>query len=239
MLENERHSPKTPSRGVLFDFDGTMGRSLSTWASAYGDALRHHGVDLAHDELIDCCFHRPQHEVIAQHGVADPHGFKELVWESVRLRVDEVDPYPHFVETLHALRSAGYRVAVVSNSRKVNIEPVLVRWGIYDLFDAIVTIDDVTHGKPDPEAVHHALNRLNVSPSEAYIVGDSTVDIRAGHRAGIKTIAFSPDENWRFLALETLKETSPSHVVHSYRELRALLGADIEPQDLKKPLTIP
>lgn len=223
MLDTKAPHAHTP-RGVLFDFDGTMGRSLGTWATAYGDALRHHGVELSHTELIECCFHRPQHEVIAQHGVSDPEAFKELVWERVRQRVDEVEPYPHFVETFHALRGLGYKIAVVTNSRRVNIEPVLTRWGIHDHFDAIITIDDVSHGKPDPEAVHHALNQLNVSPSEAYIVGDSTVDIRAGHRAGIKTIAFSPEENWPFLALETLKETAPSHVVHSYQELHALLN---------------
>lgn len=226
MLDTKSHSPCLPSRGVFFDFDGTMGRSLATWASAYGDALRYHGVELAHEDLIDCCFHRPQHEVIAQHGLSDPHSFKELVWESVRQRTHEVDPYPHFVETFHALRGAGYRMAVVSNSRRVNIEPVLIRWGIHDLFDAIVTIDDVTHGKPDPEALHHALNKLKLSPSETFMVGDSTVDIRAGHKAGLKTIAFSPEENWRFVALETLRESSPSHVVHSYLELRALLSKD-------------
>lgn len=224
MLETKTTQVNGTARGVLFDFDGTIGQSLGTWATAYGDALRHHGVELPHDELIDCCFHRPQSEVIARHGLSDPTAFKALVWESVRLRGHEVEPYPHFVETFHALREAGYRLAVVSNSRRAAIEPVLTRWGIHDLFDAIITIDDVAHGKPDPEAVHHALNKLNVSPSQTYIIGDSTVDIHAGHRAGIKTIAFSPEENRRFLALEALQEASPSHVVYSYKELRTLLN---------------
>jgi pyrophosphatase PpaX len=115
-------------------------------------------------------------------------------------------------------------MAVVTNSRRATVQPVLSRWQLEHLFDAVLTIDDVSHGKPDPEMIHRALNMLNISPSHAYIIGDSKSDVIAGKRAGIKTIAFSPQDNWKYLALEALRFTEPSHLVHSFGELWDVLG---------------
>lgn len=211
------------SRAVLFDFDGTMGRTLHMWRDAYDESLKERGIQLDRCELIDNCFHRSQREVIAELAITDPEIFKESVWSRVRALVEHVEPYPDLLDVLGVFREQGFKIGIVSNSRRENIEPILARWGIADHFDVIITIDDVSNGKPDPEAIHHAINRLNVSPSSTFYVGDWDTDVHAASRAGAKTVAFSPDENREFLPLEVLQRAAPHHVVDSHKSLGQLL----------------
>jgi len=210
-------------RGVLFDFDGTLGVTLPSWTGAFGAAMREHGFSPTEEELIHFCFHSCTDEVLQIHGIGDGTRFKEHVWATVVEHMGSVDHYPLIPETLEALRDAGIRMAVVTNSRRVAVEPVLRRWNLHHHFEEIITIDDVSHGKPDPEMIHHALNRLNLSPSHTYIIGDSKADVNAGKRAGIRTIGFSPEENWKYLAFDALRNLEPSHVIHSYQELWEIL----------------
>jgi phosphoglycolate phosphatase-like HAD superfamily hydrolase len=67
------------------------------------------------------------------------------------------------------------------------------------------------------------MNKLNVSPSATFYVGDWDTDVHAASRAGAKTVAFSPNENREFLPLEVLQQAKPHHVVDSHRGLRELL----------------
>ncbi len=213
-------------KAVLLDFDGTMGRTLGAWLAAYRETMVDHGVTASDEDLIAYCFHHDQRDVMAALSITKTDEFRERVWDKVPHHMSTVEPYPEMIETLNSLRESGYKLGIVTNSRRLVIEPMLRRWEINDHFDTVVTIDDVTHGKPDPESIHRAINILNVSPSQTYIVGDSIVDVHAGQRAGIRTVAFSPEENWKFTALESLRMTNPSHLVHSYTDLRVILGLD-------------
>jgi HAD superfamily hydrolase (TIGR01509 family) len=186
--------------------------------------MREHGITPTEEELIDYCFHSCTDEVIRNHGIGDGARFKERVWATVVEHMGSVDHYPLIPETLNALREEGFKMAVATNSRRVAVEPVLRRWNIHHHFDAIITIDDVSYGKPDPEMIHRALNLLQLSPAHTYIVGDSRADVNAGKKANIKTIAFSPEENRKYLAFDVLRDLQPSHLIHSYEGLWDVLG---------------
>lgn len=213
-----------PTRAMLFDFDGTLGITLPSWTRAFGDTMREHGINPTEEDLITYCFHSCTDEVIRNHGITDGERFKERVWATVVEHMRSVDHYPLIPETLNALREEGFKMAVVTNSRRAAVEPVLRRWNLHHHFDAVITIDDVSHGKPDPEMIHHALNRLNLSPSHTYIIGDSRADVNAGKRAGIRTIGFSPEANWKYMAFDALRDLEPSHLIHSYDDLWNVLG---------------
>ncbi len=226
-LSKEAKAP----RAVLFDFDGTMGRTLHVWRDAYQASLVERGIELEASELINNCFHRSQREVVKTLAISDPEEFKESIWARVRAKMEAVEPYPGFLEALRHIRENGFKTAIVTNSRRANVEPILARWNIQELFEAIITIDDVANGKPDPEAVHHAINRLNVSPCDTFFVGDWDSDVHAAGKAGAKTIAFSPDENKEFLSLEELKRSNPTFIVESYAALRELLLPKTTPRE--------
>ena len=64
----------------------------------------------------------------------------------------------------------------------------LGRAGLLDLFDTIVTRDDVTHPKPHPEPYLLAAHRLAVAPARCIALEDSHSGVRAAHAAGMQTI---------------------------------------------------
>jgi phosphoglycolate phosphatase-like HAD superfamily hydrolase len=53
--------------------------------------------------------------------------------------------------------------------------------------------------------------------------------MNAGKRAGIRTIGFSPSENWKYMAFDKLRHLEPSHLIHSYQELWEVLGLPKRP----------
>lgn len=186
-------------------------------------ALQTRGIELTHEEIITCCFHTPQKEVMREYAIGDEEQFKDSVWENVASLIHTATPYPQTNETLREMRTLGYRLAVVTNSRRAIVEPILLAWDMHHLFDTIVTREDVSHGKPEPQMLHQALNTLNSSPHRAVMVGDSSADILAGQRAGVETVAFSPPENHPYAFRHQLEELNPSHIVDSYDALREIL----------------
>lgn len=220
-------------QAVLFDFDGTLGRSLHHWAEAYRGALSEHGVSMEYTEARRACFSSAHSTGAHLNEIKDRNAFKELVWERVLGRMSLVDTYPDVVETLQQLRSRSFSTGVVTNSRRGHVHPVLQRWDLVHSFDVMIAIEDVSKGKPDPEAIHQALEQLKIPTASAWMIGDSLADIDAGNAAGLRTIAFSPPENHEFAKPEDLRAAKPTHVAHSYREVQHIIltATPIKSQD--------
>ena len=54
--------------------------------------------------------------------------------------------------------------------------------------EASTSSDDADHSKPDPDIIHAALERLNLSPAQVILLGDTPYDVEAGTRAGAKVV---------------------------------------------------
>lgn len=60
--------------------------------------------------------------------------------------------------------------------------------GIYDYFNTIIALDDITHAKPHPEPVLRAMENLHAAANTTLMVGDNTHDIESGQHAGVFTL---------------------------------------------------
>ncbi|MCX7854339.1 MAG: HAD family hydrolase, partial [Caldilineales bacterium] len=94
---------------------------------------------------------------------------------------------PGVEATLQRLKPT-YRLALVTTRDREAVGHFLQRNGLADLFDAVVTRDDVRRLKPHPEPVILAAQRLGLTPQECLMVGDTAVDIQAGGAAGARTV---------------------------------------------------
>ncbi len=99
--------------------------------------------------------------------------------------------YPHVRETLGFLHSQGVSMGIFTSRRAASVVPTLKYGEIDTFFNAIIAGDQIQSGKPHPEGVHKALLALGVKPHEAFMVGDTDLDILAGKNASTKTIAVS------------------------------------------------
>ncbi|HEU4557366.1 MAG TPA: HAD family hydrolase [Longimicrobium sp.] len=187
MSDPDPHFPKA----ILFDLDGTLIDTYRLYTESYGRAMepflgrrptveevvarnpaseRRFLVDWLGQEQGEAC-----HAAFRTH-YAELHGaLADGMYDGVR-------------EMLAALRSAGYPLGIVTGKGRHAWE-VTERELDLGSWDVVVTDDDVTEPKPEPEGLLHAVRALGIDPADAVYAGDSLVDLRAGRAAGMRTAA--------------------------------------------------
>jgi pyrophosphatase PpaX len=206
---------------VLFDFDGTIVDSGAMILASFRHATRTVlEREIPDAELAAAVGGSTIHD---QMRAFDPQRVDELVAvyrEHNTPLHDELEPFDGVQQLLADLRAEGRRLGIVTAKRRKTID---LAFGVLDLerhFDAVVTADDTTKHKPDPEPVREALRRLDAEPSDAAFVGDSPFDMGAGKAAGVFTVGVG----WGGLHQEdALREAGADAIVHSFEELRGLL----------------
>jgi beta-phosphoglucomutase family hydrolase len=100
-----------------------------------------------------------------------------------------IRPLPGVIEWLTELRRHEVRCAIGSSTHRLNIQTILTVLGFGDWFTAIVTAEDVSHGKPDPEVFLTAAEQIGLDPNLCVVFEDAFVGIEAAHRGGMKVVA--------------------------------------------------
>jgi pyrophosphatase PpaX len=90
-------------------------------------------------------------------------------------------------EGLQQLKLSGYKIGLVTNKQRNLVFKSSQFRSIANLFDTIVTVDDVTIGKPSPEPIIKAIHILEVRPKQVVMVGDSRYDVLSAHAAHVKS----------------------------------------------------
>ncbi len=110
---------------------------------------------------------------------------------------------PGVFEILNFLQEHNYKIALATSTNKANVMKYLEEAGITHYFQAIVTGDMVTHGKPDPEIYLKACKELYSLPEVSLAVEDSPNGLKAAYHAGMKPVMvpdlIQPDEELKKL----------------------------------------
>jgi beta-phosphoglucomutase-like phosphatase (HAD superfamily) len=187
-------SPPMPFSALLFDCDGTLVDTLQAYEHAWTKAFGAHGMTMAPSWYRERTGLSPEALVEAAAGEAE-----ELDAEAIQSTAIQ-----HFVELVELVKGNERVVAVarahhgsipmgvVSGGPRVAVQAALERAGILDLFDALVTIEDVDQGKPAPDLYLLALNRLNMEPAECVAYEDTDEGVAAARSAGIRCIDVRP-----------------------------------------------
>jgi len=85
--------------------------------------------------------------------------------------------------------SKHYDLAITTTRDREDVEAFVQRFGLEDHIRLIVSRQDVRRLKPHPQPIWRAAERLGLEPQQCIVVGDTTVDVRAGKRAGAMTVA--------------------------------------------------
>jgi putative hydrolase of the HAD superfamily len=111
--------------------------------------------------------------------------------EHVRANLWSVLP-AEVVPALERLRSAGYRLGLISNTED-NLRPVLARTRLAAYFESLVLSSEVGSEKPDPAIFQEALRQMAVSPANAIFVGDFySIDVVGARGVGMTPILIDP-----------------------------------------------
>ena len=128
--------------------------------------------------------------------------------------------FPGTRSTLRYLASKDVRLAVLTNSGRASTTDALSRAGIADMFEFVLTRDEVKSMKPDANGVTKALSLLRLPQSSVTYVGDSVYDITAAKSVGLKVVSVATGN----YSEERLKAEGADQVLRSITELPGALG---------------
>ncbi len=94
-------------------------------------------------------------------------------------------PFEGIPETLQRLKDAGLRLGIVTSRTREEFKKSVVRFDFVRKFEVIICADDTKQHKPDAEPLLAALEKLDLTPSRALYVGDSTYDMACAKAAGV------------------------------------------------------
>lgn len=174
---------KNQNIGCLFDLDGVLIDSERMYTKIW-EAIEEQwptGIDNFAYKIKGTTL-----EDILDHYFPDKDVRSKVVDELYRLEGLMIyTPMPGAVELLEALRSRDIPVALVTSSNDLKMQHL---WsdmpGLKDMFDVIITGDEVTHSKPNPEGYLTAAARLGVDPQRCAVFEDSLQGVKAGKAAG-------------------------------------------------------
>jgi beta-phosphoglucomutase family hydrolase len=181
-------------KAVIWDMDGVIADTAPFHFLAWQKAAQDRGIAFSEDDFRET-FGKRNPEIIAEKfgkdippqeidGIA---GRKEELFR--RIAAQSIKPFPGVLNLMLSLRSAGWKMALVSSTPAENIKLVTRSLEINSLFDTIVSDKDVLRGKPDPEGFLLAAERLGVAPGNCVVIEDAIAGVRAAKNAGMKCIA--------------------------------------------------
>jgi len=109
---------------------------------------------------------------------------EKLFFEYYAQIVTESKPYPQVLESLQALKNAGFRLACVTNKSGRFTVPLLEASNLLQYFELVVSGDTLAKKKPEPDQIFYICEKLGVAIDEVVLIGDSNTDITAARNAG-------------------------------------------------------
>jgi len=196
-------------RAIIFDMDGVICDSEPLHMQAFQEILKGDGVMITDQEYYDKylahddrgsfesalqAHNRPLPDLKAMNALlsAKARAFDELMKERMVI-------YPG-AESFVKKAAIKFSVALASGARRLEVEYVLKKAKIRDIFSAIVSADEVKNGKPQPEAFERALALMNqmrldgtteILASHTLVIEDSPRCIRTAKALGMKTVGMA------------------------------------------------
>ncbi|MCH7227714.1 HAD family hydrolase [Haloferula sp. A504] len=179
---------------VIFDCDGTLVNSMPAHFAAWCEALAYYGAaNVFQEDVFYAMGGRPTTDIVVE--LNDEYGLK-LDPEAVAMKKREaflgqlhtLDGIDEVVALARSLRGK-LPMAVATGGTRLVIEKTLQALELSDLFDEVVTADDVRVGKPAPDIYLKAAELLGVAPGKCLAFEDAPAGIMAAQRAGMQVIA--------------------------------------------------
>jgi len=175
---------------LLFDCDGTLVDTMGLYRICWRQVFGRHGFEMT-DEWFDTWAGHSTGPFVR---AAFPNGPDDLIATVTREGHDLFLESTHLLEPLEQVVTIAREnhgrlpLAVVSGGPRVTVMESLRAVGIVDLFDVIVTADDVEHGKPAPDAYVRAARDLGVDPALCVAFEDTDSGMSSAQGAGIPVI---------------------------------------------------
>ena len=211
---------RSSAKAVIWDMDGVIADTAPYHLKAWQEVFRKRGVDFTEEDFIhsfgqrnDTIIRNDLGREVSQDEMDTIAKDKE---ESFRQRIRQnLKPLPGVIKLIKSLAKSGVKLALASSAPMENIQLLIGGLGISDYFQTIVTDQDVTEGKPNPQVFLLAAQRLGLEPKDCIVIEDAVAGVSAAKKAGMLCLAITnthPRASLREadLIVDTLEEVSVS-----------------------------
>src|SRR3990170_5660445 len=217
-------------KAVIFDLDGTLASfnlDYKTLRALVKNYLVNKGVPASILSLNESIFEMLRKTDVWAKNSGQPAKFIEeaqretwAIAEKYELEAaSRTNLLPGVLDTLKTLRRLRLKVGLCTINSEKSVNYILERFGINSLFDVTISRNQVKHVKPHPEHLEAALKVLDVSASEAVVVGDSSTDMQSAKE--LKAIAVWLPTG--VSAVEQLTSDGADYVIKSMTDLPILI----------------
>lgn len=182
-------------KAVIWDVNGVIVDDMRVHFVSYREVLGELGCEVTDEYLLRTTVGTPPAEFFAMvlPTINNPVSMEEIIHRKresyLRLMRGRLQSPPGVKQLLADLRGAGFKQAIASGTTRIEVEAIIDGCGVRDYFDAIVSCEDVSNGKPDPEPFLRAASLIEVDPARCVVIEDGKTGVRAAHAAGMKAIA--------------------------------------------------
>ncbi|GGA67372.1 pyrophosphatase PpaX [Ornithinibacillus halotolerans] len=206
-------------RTILFDLDGTLIDTNELINESFLYTFNKFGLEFTREELLS--FNGPSLQQTFEQIDLDKAEAMITTYKqhNIAHHDEYVEAFPNVKETLTILKEHGIKLGIVTSKIRDTAIRGLKITGIYEFFETIIAIDDVSNPKPHPEPILSAMKNLNADPTSTLMVGDNHHDIDAGHNANVLTAGVA----WSLKGEETLLTYKPTYMLHDMKDLLEIL----------------
>ncbi|MBM7648763.1 pyrophosphatase PpaX [Bacillus ectoiniformans] len=205
---------------LLFDLDGTLINTNELIVSSFLHTLNHYYPNQYVREDVYPFLGPTLHETFHK---MNPEAVEEMITHYRAFnhaKHDElVTEFEGVFETIRTLKENNYKLAIVSTKIRETVIRGLKLTNLDQFFDVIISLDEVTNPKPDPEPLYKALDLLDSRPEEAIMIGDNYHDIDGGKNAGTLTAGVA----WSIKGKEFLETFKPDFMLETMPDLLDIL----------------
>lgn len=182
----------------IFDFDGVLVDSMDNYSIAFNDVfVRDYGIEIDQQFCKSLGGHSAFEvtDILCEkYGLVGENENNVLAHKLIAHYAETLEdarPISNNMQLAFTLLDAGFKVGVVSGSDDTCVLPFLECYGLLERLHAVVTADQITHGKPHPEGYLTAAARMGVDPKDCVVVEDTENGRKAAVAAGMKVLLFT------------------------------------------------
>lgn len=210
-------------RLAIFDIDGTLLDSQDNILLAARQVCERHGLPQPSPDMILGATGLSLSEAVQHLSAGQDNALKQRIIDDylaifTAFRRQPVTPerlYSGAVETLDALKRAGWQLAVATANTRENTALILDAHGLCGYFASVQTADG-NASKPNPDMLIRAMADLGAGADQAVMIGDSSFDMIMAGAAGVRAIGVA----WGYQKAEDLLKAGASFVAENFAALR-------------------
>ncbi len=207
---------------VIFDWDGTMAKTLHLWLEGWKRELQGHDMDMSDRKVVQHFFYE-HHKTQIKYPHIDMETSANSVRDHVESGLHKLTLYHHADRVVADVTDRDIQAALVTSSSRDLVEIGLGRHGLAPQFGSILAGDDGFGHKPSALPFNETIKRLNAAPETTLVIGDSAADILAARAANCQSCLFMPDENAIFQDRDYLTSLAPDHTIQCLCQISGLL----------------